>query len=308
MLFFIPRSASKSSPTTTMFNLLQSDFSHGSPVMSFLEHVVVTVTLTVQGYSKGYDYNTIYKYYTHISKDDQESLDFYYEDNDLKEDKKDVNDWLANPHPRRGDIMLELTSPQNTTSVLLPFRKYDFVNKEGYYEWPFMSVHYWGENPIGAWTLKVSFKSDSGYVNITNLSVTFYGTATIPALGTIASSPCDTSCARGCSGTGQDSCDVCKSYRIAETLECVDQCPNDMCQYHKYCLRQSYGDCPKDGSLPPKDCPIKSKKSLYIGLGVAVPCALLFLAVVVSACMYYRYTRHRRMQFQPIPLAEPTDV
>ena len=35
-------------------------------------------------------------------------------------------------HPKRGDIRVELTSPQGTVSVLLPNRDNDFINDEGY--------------------------------------------------------------------------------------------------------------------------------------------------------------------------------
>ena len=43
-----------------------------------------------------------------------------------------------------------------------------------------MSVHFWGENPIGTWTLKITYKSGSGYVRMSGLSMTLHGTATIP--------------------------------------------------------------------------------------------------------------------------------
>ena len=89
----------------------------------------------------------------------------------------DIYDWLEDSHPRRGDIKIELTSPQGTKSVLLPYRNYDFVNAEGYDDWPFMSVHFWGENPIGTWTLKITYKSTSGYVSMSGLSMTLYGTS-----------------------------------------------------------------------------------------------------------------------------------
>ncbi len=154
------------------------------------------MSLSVGGYTTGYDYYDMYDYL----------YDYYYyrddipgdEHNDEKEQRnsdqlkyrledavrgnteRDIYDWLEDQHTRRGDIMIELTSPQGTTSTLLPYRKYDFVNEEGYDNWPFMSVHFWGEDPVGTWTLRVNFKSRIGHVSMTDLSVTCYGTLGIP--------------------------------------------------------------------------------------------------------------------------------
>ena len=116
-----------------------------------------------------------YPYYSEFDYDDfYDAIYDYYNDIDR------IYDWLQSPHPRRGDIKIELTSPHGTTSVLLPYRNYDFVNEEGYDDWPFMSVHFWGENPVGTWTLKITYKSGSGYVTMSGLSMTLYGTATVP--------------------------------------------------------------------------------------------------------------------------------
>ena len=134
-----------------------------------MEHVIVTMSLSVRGvshYSK-YDYDDLY--------------------DELYDYEGDVYEWLEDSHPRRGDIKIELTSPQGTKSILLPYRNYDFINQEGYDDWPFMSVHFWGENPVGTWTLKIHYKSCSGYVWMSGLRMTLHGTATIPT--TVSSIP-----------------------------------------------------------------------------------------------------------------------
>ena len=89
---------------------------------------------------------------------------------------RDIYDWLGDSHPKRGGIKVELVSPSGTKSTLLPYRKYDFINAEGYYNWPFMSLHYWGENPIGTWTINVYFKSNYGHVSVDVNSFESYGT------------------------------------------------------------------------------------------------------------------------------------
>lgn len=55
---------------------------------------------------------------------------------------------------RRGDLEIYLTSPQGTKSILLAKRPHDF-SKAGFNQWPFMSVHTWGERPHGIWKLEI---------------------------------------------------------------------------------------------------------------------------------------------------------
>lgn len=55
---------------------------------------------------------------------------------------------------RRGDLQIQLTSPQGTKSTLLAKRPHD-VSKAGFNQWPFMSVHTWGERPHGTWKLEI---------------------------------------------------------------------------------------------------------------------------------------------------------
>jgi proprotein convertase subtilisin/kexin type 5 len=58
-----------------------------------------------------------------------------------------------NFHPR-GNLQLILTSPQGTPSTLLLQRPRDLVSSN-FDDWPFLSVHFWGEDPHGVWTLAV---------------------------------------------------------------------------------------------------------------------------------------------------------
>jgi kexin len=45
-------------------------------------------------------------------------------------------------HTRRGDVSVELVSPQNVTSYLATGRELD-TSQYGYYDWTFMSVAHW---------------------------------------------------------------------------------------------------------------------------------------------------------------------
>lgn len=188
----------------------------------YLEHVVVNMSLAIHNYGVGYNV------------DDFETEANYALDAD------ELYRWLEDPHPRRGNIKIELTSPHGTVSTLLPYRKYDFVNEEGYSDWPFMSVQHWGENPIGTWTLKVTFKSSLGaWVTASGVSMTLHGPTAIPQSVSAIPAACDSACARKCSGSRSSDCDGCKDYRVASTLECVSVCPNTTYAHNKYCLSKS---------------------------------------------------------------------
>lgn len=61
---------------------------------------------------------------------------------------------------RRGDLILFLTSPMGTKSMILNRRPFDDDNKNGFVRWPFMTTQTWGENPRGKWTLEAKFYNE----------------------------------------------------------------------------------------------------------------------------------------------------
>jgi len=83
---------------------------------------------------------------------------------------------------RRGDLSVSVTSPMGTTSELLGRRPFDDI-RTGFSlfgKWPMMSVHFWGENPVGKWTLVVKNQGDTGRATLHDWHVVLYGTATDP--------------------------------------------------------------------------------------------------------------------------------
>ena len=94
-------------------------------------------------------------------------------------------------HPSRGDVKLTLISPNGTISKLLPYRKRDKPTV-GLTLWQFMSVHHWGENPVGVWSFNINEKSGrcgsvpsqfSPHISpchLDSLSLHLYGTAEQP--------------------------------------------------------------------------------------------------------------------------------
>ncbi|KAK9307456.1 hypothetical protein QLX08_002254 [Tetragonisca angustula] len=77
---------------------------------------------------------------------------------------------------RRGDLQIQLTSPQGTKSTLLAKRPHD-ISKAGFNQWPFMSVHTWGERPHGTWKLEIH--NEGRYQDtLEEFKLVFYGTET----------------------------------------------------------------------------------------------------------------------------------
>lgn len=57
-------------------------------------------------------------------------------------------------HRRRGDLNITVVSPNGTKSNLLSPRRFDISDK-GLKDWAFMTVHLWGEDPSGTWSLYI---------------------------------------------------------------------------------------------------------------------------------------------------------
>ena len=81
-------------------------------------------------------------------------------------------------HPYRGDITIRLTSPHGTMSQILKPRKKD-ASEDGL-DFTFMTVHKWGEDPRGSWTLNVTDVAPptrSNHATLLSWSLTLYGCA-----------------------------------------------------------------------------------------------------------------------------------
>eukprot|EP00731_Ephydatia_muelleri_P020886 Em0013g613a len=186
----------------------------------------------------------------------------------------------------RGDIRLQLMSPNGTTSTLLPHRLYDTVVNDittgaAYFNWAFKSLHFWGESPNGTWTFTITYAGASGAVTASDTTAVFYGTSQIPQA--VASIPpaCDTACARGCFGTGPNDCDVCAPgyYRDVTTLTCARSCTRGTA-VHGYCYKASDPD-PVCARTKPRSnalgtCSASSTTQLMVD-GVTVMAATIFV-------------------------------
>jgi len=80
-------------------------------------------------------------------------------------------------HPR-GALKILLTSPMGTVSTLLPLRPRD--NKAKLISWKFLTVHCWGENPQGKWTLEILHPESRNSGELQSWRLLLYGTSTDP--------------------------------------------------------------------------------------------------------------------------------
>lgn len=141
--------------------------------------------------------------------------------------------------PERGRVTVSLTSPSGTTSNLLPRRSGD-IYPNSYNNWPFLSVHFWGETPAGSWTVNITFDDVFGEIAVAIPRVIIYGTSLPNAVSLIpdtCSPECDST--RGCAALGAEFCDACANVRIASTRECAASCPDGLALRNGYCYNAS---------------------------------------------------------------------
>lgn len=207
--------------------------------LTFTEHVIVTANLYFEGFSDNYEHYTDYDplYFFNFYQ-------FFGFHSPFDVDKRNYSnvtfeDFAVNGS--RGGIELELVSPSGTTSILLTHRSYDLL-PAGYFEWPFLSLHFWGEDPRGDWRLTVRYRGLSGTVTADGLSLTVCGTSKVPVSIANIPSQCNETCAttRGCAMAGSSEyCDRCGDgyLRDPESLECAleDTCPGDSAVRSGYC-------------------------------------------------------------------------
>jgi proprotein convertase subtilisin/kexin type 5 len=83
----------------------------------------------------------------------------------------------------RGNLRITLISPSGTASHLLMSRPRD-TDEDTFDKWPFMSVHFWGEDPKGTWKIMIRNENRRRIADqqgtLYSWSLVFYGTTTAP--------------------------------------------------------------------------------------------------------------------------------
>ncbi|OBT38640.1 hypothetical protein VE00_11063 [Pseudogymnoascus sp. WSF 3629] len=92
-------------------------------------------------------------------------------------------------HQRRGDLSLDLISPDSLVSHLSATRKND-DSPNGYADWTFMSVVHWGESGIGTWKLILRDTTVNDFSgNFTDFHIKLWGEAIDPSKATLLPLP-----------------------------------------------------------------------------------------------------------------------
>nr|KAG5706582.1 hypothetical protein BaRGS_028753 [Batillaria attramentaria] len=88
---------------------------------------------------------------------------------------------LTLSYSKRGAISVVLISPSGTETTLMDEREWD-KSPAGFRQWPLMSVHTWGEDPKGAWRLRVYDKDPSRQESgvLKNVVLKMHGTKEMP--------------------------------------------------------------------------------------------------------------------------------
>ncbi|XP_068428721.1 proprotein convertase subtilisin/kexin type 6 [Clinocottus analis] len=162
-------------------------------------------------------------------------------------------------HPRRGDIEINLISPSGTRSQLLAKRLFDSSN-EGFRNWEFMTVHFWGERAEGIWTLEIvdspsKIRNPEVLGNLKEWTLILHGTSQNPDQPHSAQhsrsrmleiptpeeipeeleeedeyiGPCHSKCGdQGCDGPDSEHCLNCVNFSsgsLKSGRSCVNHCP-----------------------------------------------------------------------------------
>ncbi|XP_026817052.1 neuroendocrine convertase 1-like isoform X4 [Rhopalosiphum maidis] len=69
-------------------------------------------------------------------------------------------------YPKRGMVEINLRSPKNTTCKMMEPRPLDESNR-GFFEWKIKSLQFWGEDPIGEWTVFVKDETSNLFTGLT---------------------------------------------------------------------------------------------------------------------------------------------
>ncbi|XP_059215228.1 proprotein convertase subtilisin/kexin type 6 isoform X2 [Centropristis striata] len=201
-------------------------------------------------------------------------------------------------HPRRGDLEINLISPSGTRSQLLAKRWFDSSN-EGFRNWEFMTVHFWGERSKGTWTLEIvdspsKLRNPEVLGNLKEWTLILHGTSQNPYQHSSAqhsrsrmleipeeileepeleeedeyNGPCHSECGdQGCDGPDTDHCLNCVHFSTGRSKSgrtCVSHCPRGHYgdKVSRRC-RRCYKGCEGCVGQSANDC-LSCQRGLYL--------------------------------------------
>lgn len=168
----------------------------------------------------------------------------------------------------RGNIRISLISPSGTVSHLLSPRIKD-VDEDSFVQWPFLSVHFWGESPIGEWKLLIKNEGVSyGPGNLSSWGMSFYGinerppdyrepliSKTLPSLTDSETNKVSTKLPNICASLNM--------LKDPKTNLCTDYCPDGyFADYQLASCRKCFPYCKTCYDESSQSC-LSCKKNLY---------------------------------------------
>ncbi|XP_053380579.1 neuroendocrine convertase 2-like [Mercenaria mercenaria] len=130
---------------------------------------------------------------------------------------------------------IHIVSPQGTDSRILRQRKLDY--ETGRFDWTFMSVHNWGENPAGNWTVRMDdFLNCDNEMHLYSWALTLYGTVTNPLDGLPENGTIGGYCDDSVICTNGTKC-------LQDSNVCVDCSVAGHRIVNNFCVKDGYGYC-----------------------------------------------------------------
>ena len=171
-----------------------------------------------------------------------------------------VRVYITLSHKLRGSLRIVLTSPAGTVSELLSPRDRDF-SRDGFQNWPFMTVFSWGENPVGLWKLQIS---DTRNVEgeFKKWSLRLYGTCEDHRIISPNDSEiCQKKCKKGCMEPFNKLCPNCTVFCHCDLGSCLPLCNADDE------VDKERNECHKSALGPDEEALFTTKSPTSTGLG-----------------------------------------
>ncbi|CAG2112325.1 unnamed protein product, partial [Medioppia subpectinata] len=146
----------------------------------------------------------------------------------------------------RGSLKISLISPSGTITHLLFARPRD-TDESSFTNWPFLSVHFWGESAVGKWKLIIQNDSRSPARSAGKLiswSLTFYGTYDKPASYHFTPNQTIHYIPRSATIDKMSECSKRGLFQAFDSTECHTSCPSGQWPNHQLAVcEKCSADC-----------------------------------------------------------------
>lgn len=175
----------------------------------------------------------------------------------------------------RGSLKISLVSPSGTMTHLLFPRPRD-VDDSTFSNWPFLSVHFWGEPAIGTWKLIIQNDSRSTARSTGKLiswSLTFYGTYDRPVSYHMSSNESIRYSPRSAASQKTSECAANNTFLSLDGTRCFDSCPSGQWPNYQISICQECSsECETCFGPTNDNCLSCNKSKLFFGYHCVSQC------------------------------------